>query len=187
MLLHRLLLLALVPYVGWLVFAYDYHFLDGVNLAFHEAGHLFFAFLGQTVHVLGGTLGQLVFPTVCAFHFLRRAQRFEAAICGVWLAESLMYAGRYLGDAQAQALPLVGGHIHDWNWLLERAGLLEHCEAIAAGVHVLASALAVVAVAWAASEVSPGRRALESPGPGGGRGRARAAASGFRLAPDRRR
>ena len=46
----------------WLVFDYEYHFLDGVNLAFHEAGHLFFAFFGQTLQFLGGTLGQLLFP-----------------------------------------------------------------------------------------------------------------------------
>ena len=39
--------LALVPYVGWLVFAYRYHFLDGVNLVVHEAGHVVFMPLGE--------------------------------------------------------------------------------------------------------------------------------------------
>ena len=164
MVLQRLLLLALVPYAGWLVFSYDYHFLDGVNLAFHEAGHLFFGLFGQTLHFLGGTIGQLVFPAACAFHFLQRGQRFEAAVCVLWLAESLMYAARYLGDAQAQALPLVGRHIHDWNWLLTRAGLIEHCEGIAASAHILASALAVSAIALAARAVMPGRRVLEPAG-----------------------
>jgi hypothetical protein len=150
MLGKRLLVLAAVPYVAWLVFAYEYHFLDGVNLAFHEAGHLFFSFLGQTLQVLGGTLGQLFFPVACCLHFLRSRQNVEAALCGVWFAESLMYAATYMADARAQALPLVGGHIHDWNWLLSRAGLLAHCETLGSLLHVVASALAIVALAWAA-------------------------------------
>ena len=107
------LLAILTPYVGWLVFAYDYHFLDGVNLALHEGGHLVFGPFGQTMQVLGGTVGQLFFPVACAASFAQRKQTFEAAVCGVWAAESLVYTAQYLGDARAQLLPLVGGHIHD--------------------------------------------------------------------------
>jgi len=150
MLAKRLLVVALVPYVGWLVFAYEYHFIDGVNLAFHEAGHLSLSFLGQTLHVLGGTIGQLFFPAACCGHFLRRGQSVEAALCCIWFAESLMYTAYYLADAQAQALPLVGGHIHDWNWLLSHAGLLAHCEAIGTSLHVVASIVAAAALAFAA-------------------------------------
>ena len=40
--------------------------LDHANLAFHEAGHLFFGVLGDTLGLYGGTLGQLVFPVVSA-------------------------------------------------------------------------------------------------------------------------
>lgn len=160
MLGKRLLVVALVPYVAWLTLAYRYHFIDNVNLAFHEAGHLFFAFFGQTLHVLGGTLGQLFFPLACSVHFLRLQQRFEASVCGIWLAESLMYVAFYLADARDQALPLVGGgEIHDWNWLLSRAGLLGHCEGIAAGLHAVASVLAIVCLWWAARAAFAGSRA----------------------------
>jgi hypothetical protein len=150
----RLVLLPVAIYVGWLVLAYEYHFLDGVNLLFHEAGHVFLAFFGETVHFLGGTLAQLFFPAACVLHFLHGRRFFEAWLVGIWLAESLMYTARYLGDAQAQALPLVGGHIHDWNWLLSQWGLLGHCEGIAVGLHVLASLLAItcLAGAWLAGE-----------------------------------
>ncbi len=150
----RAFLLPVLAYVAWLVFAYEYHFLDGVNLLFHEAGHVFFAFFGETAQFLGGTIGQLFFPVACAVQFVATRQLFAAWLMGIWLAESMMYAARYLGDAQAQALPLVGGHIHDWNWLLGRWGLLESCEAIAQGLHVLASALAIgclVGAWWAAA------------------------------------
>lgn len=151
----RFVLLALlVPYAVWLIFAYDYHFLDGVNLLFHEAGHVFFGILGRTIGVAGGTLGQFVFPIACAVHFLRQDQRFEAALMGVWAGENFMYTGRYAADAQAQVLPLVGGHIHDWEWMLSRAGLLEHCELVGGAFHVLGSLVVVGTLALAGSIVA---------------------------------
>ncbi|HPG26708.1 MAG: hypothetical protein H6748_09880 [Spirochaetaceae bacterium] len=148
--MKRLLVLAIAPYVVWLVFRYEYHFLDGVNLAFHEAGHLFLGFGGKTLHFLGGTIAQLFFPAACLFHFLARRQPIEAAICGIWLGESLMYAARYVADARDQVLPLVGGHVHDWGWLLSRWGLIDRCETIGTGLHVLASAIVVGCWSWAA-------------------------------------
>lgn len=143
MVAKRLFLAPVLAYVVWLVFAYEYHFLDGVNLLFHEGGHIFFALFGQTAHFLGGTLSQLFFPAACAFHFLQSRQLYASWLMGVWFAESLMNTARYLGDAQAQALPLIGGHIHDWNWLLRRWGLLESCEGIASALHFLAALLAL--------------------------------------------
>jgi len=150
MLAKRLLLVPILVYACWIAFAYEYHFLDGVNLLFHEAGHLFAAFFGQTMHFLGGTFGQLFFPVACAFHFLQARQFYETWLMGIWFGESLMNTARYLGDAQAQSLPLVGGHIHDWNWLLGRWDLLGHCEAIARGLHLFAALIvfACLAGAW---------------------------------------
>ena len=152
-----LALLLLAPYVAWLAFAYRYHFLDGVNLAFHEAGHLFFGFFGTTAHFLGGTLGQLFFPVACAIHFLQRGRRFDACVMGIWLCESAMYAAEYIADAQVQALPLVGGHVHDWHWLLSRWGLLAHCETIGGAVHLAASLGALGCLVLAARQVSEPR------------------------------
>lgn len=148
-----LLVIALAIYVAWLVVAYRYHFLDGVNLLVHEAGHLFFTPLGRTAHMLGGTLLQLAVPAGFVFSFAARGQRFEAAVCGVWAAESLMYTGEYMADANALALPLVGGHLHDWRWLFERAGVLPAAEEIGLAVHVLAGLAAITAV-WLAARAT---------------------------------
>jgi hypothetical protein len=142
MVAKRLFLIPVLVYVSWLAFAYEYHFLDGVNLLFHEGGHVILNFAGRTVHFLGGTFGQLFFPVACAVHFLLERKFYESWLMGIWFAESLMNTARYLGDAQAQALPLVGGHIHDWHWLLTTWGLLEHCDGIASGLHLVASLLA---------------------------------------------
>ncbi len=142
MVAKRIFLILLLPYVGWLAFAYEYHFLDGVNLLFHEAGHLFLGFMGPTIHFLGGTIGQLFFPVACAVHFIQASKPYEAWVMGIWFAESLMYTARYLGDAQTMSLPLVGGHIHDWNWLLSRWGGLSSCESIATTLHLVAVVIA---------------------------------------------
>ena len=150
MIARRVFLALVLTYVVWLAFAYEYHFLDGVNLLFHEAGHLFLGFMGPTVHFLGGTVGQLFFPVACALHFLQTAKHYEAWLMGIWFAESLMNTARYLGDAQEMILPLVGGHIHDWNWLLGRWGVLSSCESIATTLHVIAVAIAgaCLVAAW---------------------------------------
>ncbi len=156
MLAKRLFLIPVSAYVLWIVFDYKYHFLDGANLLFHEGGHIFLAFFGQTFHFLGGTIGQLFFPVACARHFVQQQKFFETFLMGIWFAESLMNTARYLGDAVAQSLPLVGGHIHDWNWLLSRWGLLEHCQGIETGLHVFASLMAIACLAGAARECLSG-------------------------------
>jgi hypothetical protein len=99
--------------------------LDHVNLAFHEAGHLFFRVLGDTASLYGGTLMQFVFPTVTALHFAQRGQTLSAAACAAWFCENLRYMALYMGDARAQQLPLVGGGEHDWYNILSRWDALE--------------------------------------------------------------
>jgi hypothetical protein len=156
----------LALYGGWLLLAYRWHFVDGANLLFHEAGHVFFAWGGPTLHMLGGTLGQLFFPIAAGLHFLRRERVQDAAVCVVWLGESWMNIAVYAADAQAQTLPLVGGEIHDWHWLLSRWGVLPHCHAIAFGFHALGAlaVLAGVAIAIAAAWPKPAVEAATGAG-----------------------
>ena len=115
--------------------------------------HVFLSFFGTPLQVLGGTIAQLFFPIACAVHFLKRGQAFEACVVGIWGCESGMYAARYIADAQEQILPLVGGHIHDWHWLLSRWGVLGSCKTLGALAHGLSSIGAVALLALAASRV----------------------------------
>ena len=105
--------------------------LDHANLAFHEAGHLFFGILGRTIGLYGGTLGQLVFPLVAAASFWRRRQAVGFALSGVWLFENFLNIGRYMADARAQLLPLVGGGEHDWYLIFSRWNALDQDTSIA--------------------------------------------------------
>lgn len=164
---RQTLFVALLPYAAWLVFAYHYHFIDGANLLFHEAGHMIFGIFGRTMHFLGGTLGQLVFPVATAVYFWREDKRFDAAVCVLWLGESLMYAGVYMADANRRALPLINDGIHDWWWLFTRFGLLRWAELIGGAVHVLASGVVIGALVLAAAALRE-RGADEALAAGGG-------------------
>ena len=147
-LFKKIFALCMVPYAFWLVFAYDYHFIDNLNLLLHEGGHYFFNFFGEWPGFLGGTIFQLLFPMAFALIFLYYRQKYESAFCGIWFGESMMYMAGYLADAQDQLLPLVGGGTHDWNWMFSRMGVLEHCEGIALFFHVLASIIVLVSVGY---------------------------------------
>jgi len=127
---------------------------DLVNLAFHEAGHLFLIPLGETMHFLGGTLGQLAVPAGLVFYFLRVArQPFAAAVCGWWIGENLVNIAVYMADARDLALPLVGGGHHDWNTLFYTFGLLgeESVRFTSAATHVAGVVIMIAALAWGAS------------------------------------
>jgi hypothetical protein len=52
------------------------------------------------------------------------------------VAQNLWNISRYVQDAQAQELPLVGGGEHDWAYLLERVNLLEQDQLIGQLVRV---------------------------------------------------
>lgn len=129
-------------------------FLDLVNLAFHESGHLFLAPFGQTMHFLGGTLGQLAVPVGLAFYFLlAKRQPFAAAVCAWWAGENLVNISVYMADARDLALPLVGGGDHDWNNLFYTFGLLgeDNVRRVSALTHHTGVAVMIVGLAWAAS------------------------------------
>lgn len=98
--------------------------LDHANLVFHEAGHVIFGFLGPTAGLYGGTLGQLTFPAVTCAIFWRRGEPVPFALTGVWLFQNFVNISRYVADARAQQLPLVGGGDHDWFRILGRWGVL---------------------------------------------------------------
>jgi hypothetical protein len=126
--------------------------LDLVNLAFHEAGHLFLIPFGESAHFLGGTLGQLAVPAGLAGYFLvRRRQPFAAAVCAWWTGENLVNVAVYMADARTLRLDLVGGGEHDWNTLFYQFGLLS--EASVARVSGLTRAaglaLMIAGLAWA--------------------------------------
>lgn len=129
-------------------------FLDSANLAFHEAGHPLFGMLSERLMVYGGTLMQLLMPAACAFEMRRQEQFNGAYFCLIWFAENLLNIARYMADARAHELPLVGGldpeYAHDWTHILNNWGAIGLDTTLANIVRIGAVALMAYALfaAW---------------------------------------
>lgn len=159
-----LLLLGMVVWGGTLIFssiasnAAGESLLHLVNLPFHEAGHVFFRPFGPFMTSLGGSLGQLLVPLVCAgVLLLKTRDPFGAAVCGWWFGENLLDLAPYIGDAQAGVLPMVGGNFghsspygfHDFEYLLTETSLLRYDSTLAKLAHVSGSLVMIAAMVWA--------------------------------------
>ena len=90
-----------------------------------------FGFLGDTMGLYGGTLVQLVIPIICGIAFWRQKSLVSVSVVMLWFFESVFNIARYVADARAQELPLVGGGEHDWTNILTRWGALQHDTMIA--------------------------------------------------------
>lgn len=123
---------------------------DDANLLFHEAGHPAVGLFSSRLEVYGGTLGQLVFPAVVAVSFWRRREPLSFAAGVIWFFENWLNIARYMADARAQELPLVGGGEHDWANIFGRWGLLAHDTQIAAAVKIMGWLGMAAACAWVA-------------------------------------
>jgi len=123
-----------------------YRWLDSLDLAIHETGHLVFGFDGETLAVLGGTLFQLIVPTVFVAALWRAGDRHGATVPLWWLGQSCWNVSVYVKDARSQLLPLVGGGEHDWAFLLGQWGWLERDQAIGGAIFLTGVVLYGVAV-----------------------------------------
>ncbi|MFL5574933.1 MAG: hypothetical protein ACJ79S_03045 [Gemmatimonadaceae bacterium] len=143
-----LLTLALAAYgVACLRSPDEFRLLDNVDLAIHETGHLVFLPFGEFVNFLGGTLFQLIVPAAFVAYFLRQGDRHAACVALWWVAQNCWNVARYVADARAQELPLVGGGEHDWAYLLGELGWLARDQQIAGAVRATGTALLALATA----------------------------------------
>jgi hypothetical protein len=165
----RLALTVLLAVYGWRILTTPgtYRWIDSLDLAIHEAGHLVFVFGGETLTVLGGTLFQLLVPAVFAGALWRQGDRHGATVPLWWLAQNCWNVSVYVRDARAQELQLVGGGEHDWAYLLSEAGWLARDQFIGRAIQLVGLVIYGVSIVggwYYLREVSGGRT---SPSPGG--------------------
>lgn len=126
----------------------------GITFGVHEFGHLLFAFGGETLTILGGSLNQVLIPVGAGALMFHYRDYFGITVAGAWLSSSLLDMARYVADSRVFELDLVGfGEDvgHDWAYLLGQWGLLPHDLAIAAGLRLVALLLLLVSIgvgAW---------------------------------------
>ena len=112
----------------WIVNRGEYGLLDNIDLVIHEAGHFFFSFFGKFIYTLGGTLMQIILPSIIALFFFQNNYRTGVQFGLLWLGQNFINISIYAADARARKLPLLGGNkvYHDWHYLLSEVGILEY-------------------------------------------------------------
>ena len=153
-------LTAVLAVYGWQILRTPgrFRWLDSLDLAIHEAGHVLFGPAGELPGVLGGTLAQLLIPAAFVVALWRQGDRHGASVPLWWLGQNCWNIAVYVKDARSQLLPLVGGGEHDWALLLGQAGLLHRDFAIG-------NAVALTGFLVYTGSIILGVRALTAPGP----------------------
>ena len=107
-------------------------FLDAATLVFHEAGHFIFGFFGRFIHFAGGTIMQILLPSILIFHFYVNDYRLGVQVFLFWLGHNLINISVYAADARARMLPLLGGDNvqHDWWTMLSMLNWLQYDQLI---------------------------------------------------------
>lgn len=155
--------LGFIAFWGWRLIAMDYRdgeiggsFMHNILLPIHEAGHVLFLPFGEFLTILGGSFFQLALPFGLAIAFvLKNRDNFAAAVCLSWVGASFLDLAPYVYDALNPQLIMLGGHTgedgpHDWIYLLECFGQIQHAPAWGFVVHKLGALMVFTGVAWAA-------------------------------------
>ena len=130
-------------------------FMHNILLPIHEAGHVLFMPFGEFLTIAGGCLFQVLLPLAIGVAFLRKNRDpFGAAVCLWWAGISLIDLAPYIYDALHPQLTLLGGHTgedgpHDWIYLFETLGGLQHAQAWGRFVRMVGALLALGALGWA--------------------------------------
>ena len=125
--------LALMPVMIYFTLSIgNFLFIDYINLLIHEGGHSVFKVLGGFIYTLGGTLMQIIIPSMFIVFYFIKKQKIGAQIFLVWLGQNLFNISVYAADARAHKLPLLGGNkvYHDWTYILNKLGLIEYDQVV---------------------------------------------------------
>jgi hypothetical protein len=147
----------LCVYALFLLYAYfdtsGFLFPDYVNLIIHEGGHFFFSWFGHSIMILGGTLGELIVPLLCAAAFFGQRQATGFAFSIFWFFENFPYIGTYMADARTASLPLVGSEESDWTILFTQWGILAQDQKIGGIMRALGWLGMLATMGWLASRI----------------------------------
>jgi hypothetical protein len=125
------------------------NFLHGVNLIFHEAGHILFMPFGRFMTILGGSLNQILIPALITGYFFFKGQKYSGAITLFWVGENFWCVSVYASDGRDAVLPLLGGadsDSHDWLNLLSMMGITNHAQLVGSLVYAVGTLIYLGAI-----------------------------------------
>jgi hypothetical protein len=118
----------------------EYTLIDNFDLIIHEAGHALLRIFGETIHMLGGTLMQIMIPSLLLIYAFKNRMTVFGQLTLLLLSQNFINISVYAADAQDRKLRLFGppGAKHDWYFLLTKYDILEYHQDIAMGFVVCA-------------------------------------------------
>ena len=122
-----------------------------IEFGVHEVSHIVTAFLPSIWVAAAGSIGEIGFTLLVLVATLKARAYFAAGFAGLWVMFAMHNVGRYIADARAQALPLVGPGetmTHDWHFILNELGLLARDKAIGGTVTIAGTVIGLLALLW---------------------------------------
>jgi hypothetical protein len=117
--------------------------LGGVDLGFHELGHMLTYAFSDVITAIMGSVFQVAVPLGLAAYFgLKRRDLLATGLCLAWAGAGAADVSVYIADGPFQRLPLIGGS-HDWAYLLGPAAFdsMDKAASIAGTVKLLGALL----------------------------------------------
>ena len=127
-----------ITYTKW-------HFLDGVDLLIHEAGHIVFMPFGEFISIAGGSILQILMTSAFVIYFLKKDELYSSSFAMFWVGQNLINISVYMKDAIEMKLPLIGGEIHDWNFIFTHLNLLSSSKLLGSLTYFLGFIIIVLA------------------------------------------
>ncbi len=102
-----------------------------IEFGVHEASHLLFAFLPSVWVAAAGSIGEITFTVLVMIATIKARAYFAMIFGALWVMLAMNSAGRYMADARAQAIPLIGPGpepLHDWYFVFGQLGWLQYAQ-----------------------------------------------------------
>lgn len=123
-----------------------------INFGVHEVSHIATFFLPNLAVALAGSVGEISFTLLLLIAALKAKSYAAACFTGLWVMLAFISVGRYVSDARAQALQLMGPSetvIHDWNYILSELNLLQYDQLIGGALQYHGVLIGLVSVVLA--------------------------------------
>jgi DnaJ-domain-containing protein 1 len=124
--LNKSVAMLISNYMAWFDFV-----IDKPSFFVHEAGHVYFKLFGTTLMAMGGTITEVLLPSIVLVLCVRRLFLSAASLTLFWIGQILHGTSLYIASAPGSALNEVFVGIHDWNYLLNKIGLLHKADTLA--------------------------------------------------------
>jgi hypothetical protein len=163
--------LALIGAMWWVAFEQGERIpgLTYVNLAMHQAGHMFTYSASELTTAMAASIAQVAIPLLIALYFFfLRSDWVGAGVSLVWAATSAAEVSLFVADARAQKLELLGDDKHDWAFILGPGGYdaMHRSAELAIQIRDIASVAVIVGFALCVAALVRGsRRSSPQPDP----------------------